>query len=492
MKLNVLAGAALASALLSSAPGSAAREPSQHVRCDGNPDNVTAGETAARLVGAVTLLGLFAPSPEAPDASQRLSGAEGVTVCGTVLATESNDVRRAQLILATAIHHIEAGNFEPAIVEARRAMTDRPAMAGTAPFRRSLALAAMEIEAMALLGLGRDDEARAKAFEMAASAPYDLVTQLRASRYARTGGSFGAAEQQFFDNALRQYPLMLAERATARAMAGDFRGAVVDYETWSRLAATLSERVDMTSLAYRALYLALVGEREQAEALAREARTAMEADADSTAAGGVGEVLDLYQILRTGRDGRMAEARLLFANRASWQRTPSAAVAEVARILSEGASPSERTGLLAGDPARFRTELLDRRRREILDDKERFTIIRPFASQANYDRFSGNVWRDGRSRYFSREDNEQLKARFISVARDGYGAPAGYALLLHAALIARAEGKTHFMLMPTRSEIYATMVRFGNAADPGMVVPLAFEAERVVADLGSIIPRPVR
>jgi hypothetical protein len=492
MKLNVLAGTALAAVLLAPAPASAERVPSQHVRCDGNPDNVTAGETAARLVGAVTLLGLFAPSPETPDASQRLAGTEGVAVCTAVLAGESNDVRRAQLILATAIHHIEAGNFEPAIAEARRALTDRPALAGTAPFRRSLALAAMEIEAMALLGLGRTAEARAKAFEMAAAAPYDLVTQLRAARFARVGGSYGEAEQRFFDNAVRQFPLILVDRAVARAVAGDFRGAAEDYELWSALTATVSERPDMASLGYRALYLGLAGDVERAEALAREARTAMEANPNATAAGGTGEVLDLYRIWRTARDGRAAEARLLFASRTSWQRAPSAAVSEVARILSEGAAPAERAGLLAGDPARFRTELLDRRRREIADDKDRFNAVRPFASQASYDRFARNVWHDGRSRYFLREDNAQVKARFISVARDGHGAPAGYALLLHSALTARAEGKTHFMLMPVRNQIQATMVRFGNAGDPGMVGPLTFEAARVVADLGPFIPRPAR
>src|SRR5207342_1870571 len=53
-------------------PGSA------YVQCDGQPDNVTDGETAARLLGAVTLLGLFAPPHESPDASKRKFAAEGV------------------------------------------------------------------------------------------------------------------------------------------------------------------------------------------------------------------------------------------------------------------------------------------------------------------------------------------------------------------------------------------------------------------------------
>src|SRR6185436_20134895 len=100
----------------------------------------------------------------------------------------------AQLILATAVHHIEASQFEPAIAEARRAETDRPEFAATPPFRRSLHLAALEIEAQALAGAGRIEEARAKAFELAAAAPYDIVTQLRAGRFIRLSPVYGAPE----------------------------------------------------------------------------------------------------------------------------------------------------------------------------------------------------------------------------------------------------------------------------------------------------------
>src|SRR5688572_27712490 len=168
MKSSYLTAAALA-ALAFQAPAHAQRTPSDHVRCDGRPDNVSAGETAARLLGAVTLLGIFAPPPEQPDDSQRLAGAEGVAICNAALDGESNEVRRAQLILATAIHQIEAGDYDAALAEALRVESDRPTLSGSPAFRHSLGLAAMEVQAMALLGAGRLEEARDKAFAMAAA-----------------------------------------------------------------------------------------------------------------------------------------------------------------------------------------------------------------------------------------------------------------------------------------------------------------------------------
>ena len=491
MKLNILAGAALA-ALAVHAPALAQRAPSAHVRCDGHPDNVSAGETAARLIGAVTLLGIFAPPQEQANASLRLAGAEGVTICGQALAGESNDLRRAQLILATAVHHIEASQFDQAIAEARRAETDRPPFAATAPFQRSLRLGAMEIEALALIGAGRIEEGRAKAFEMAAAAPYDIVTQLRATRLIRLTPAYGEPERRFYDNLVRVYPATLLERSLARQMGGDFAGAAADYDLWLQLERSVLPRPGMASLAQAALAHAVAGNVARAEELAAEARTALQSEPTSTSAPAASEILDLYQIWKNARDGRAGDARLLFGSRTSWLRPSAPVVAEVARLLQQGAEPGQLIGSLAGDPARFRTELFDRRKREVLEGKDRFAAIRPFYAQAAYDRFAANVWRSGRSRYFVREDNERMKARMISVGRDGIGAPANYALLLHAALTAQAEGKSSFMMLPLQANTASGWVRFGNAGDERLLAPLSFDTARVIADLEPVIPRPAR
>jgi hypothetical protein len=492
MKRFLLAGGAIA-ALVASVPAHADRTPSLQIRCDGMPDNVTAGETAARLLGAVTLLGLFAPNHETPDEGQRLTGAEGVAVCAQALAVESNDIRRAQLLLASAIHHIEASEYDAAIAEARRVESDRPTLAQTQPYRRSLALSAMEIEALALLSAGRVEEARTRAFEMADASPYDLINQVRAWPYVRLTTAFGAREQAYFERLIRIYPSAVVERAALRQSAGDFRGAAEDYEIWLQFAATLDAGPPgMAVLAQAALAHALAGDTARAEARAGEARTALTAAPESTSAQPTTEILDLYQIWKNAHDGRAAEARVLFANRTAWLRPSAGAVAEVARQLQLGAAPESLTGSLAGEPGRFRTELVTRRRQELTGEKNRFALMRPFYPQASYDRFASNVWRTDRSRYFGREENAQLHATSVSVLRDGGGTPASYALLLHTALTARAQGKNAFMVMPGQQNPALNFVRIGNRGDAAMIGAMTMDAERVIADLSPVIPRPPR
>lgn len=491
MKLSYLAGAALAAAAIH-APLAAQRAPSAHVRCDGNPDNVGTGESAARLLGAVTLLGIFAPPPELANQNARLAGAEGVAVCREVLERESNDTRRAQIIVATALHQIEADQYDAAIETARSLAADRPEYAASAPFRLSLRLSALEVEALALAGAGRMDEAVAKAIEMADAAPYDLVNQLRASRVVRLSGRFGDAERAFYDRFVRLWPAAVLERAYSRQMAGDFRGGAEDYDLWMAAERAMIGKADMLSLAHAALARALAGDVEAAERLAAESREALAAEPNSNIAVSTTEVLDLYGIWKNASEGRLAEARLLFANRSAWLRPAAPAVSEVARRLQAGAPAEALTGALAGDPARFREERNDRLAGELMDDKNLFPAIRLFQAQSAFDRFAANVWREGRSRYFARQPDQRLNARLVNVARDGFGTAAGYALLLHAALTARAEGHSRFMLMPLQTSQSLAWVRTGNAGDEHLIDAMTLEADRVIADLGRIIPRPAR
>lgn len=488
MKQRYLAAAALALAL--HAPAYADRTPSAHIQCDGQPDDVTAGETAARLIGAVTLLGLFAPQHETANLSLRLSGAEGVAICNNALSRETNDVRRMQLILATAIHQLEANNADAAIAAARQVATDRPAFAATTPFRTTFRLSAMEIEAQALLTAGRTDEAIAKALEMAAAAPYDILAQIRAERYVRLSPRFGENEQAFYGNLIRVYPAAITTRALQRQMAGDFRGGAEDYETWMRLERSVIGHADMESLAQTALTQALAGNLTRAEELAGQAREAIQGEPGSTLAAGAAEILDLYQIWKNVHEGRAADARTLFANRSAWLKPAAPTVAEIARLLQQGAPASALMGSLAGDPARFRTAVTDRRRRELIEDRNRYAAIRPFYPQSSFDRFGANVWANGDSRYFARSDNVQMNARPITVSRDGGGIPANYALMLHAALTARARNKRAFMLLPAQSNVAAAFVRFGDPGDEAMIDAMSFDTDRVINDLAPIIPRP--
>jgi hypothetical protein len=138
--------------------------PSNYVLCDGNPNNMSAGESAARLLGAITLLALFAPPPEAADASARKMGKDGVDACNKILLgekTEGNQARRIELIMARALHQIEAKDYDAALADVAQARKE--SAAGGYPndpyYRRSTWLGMDQIESAALIRLGKSDEA---------------------------------------------------------------------------------------------------------------------------------------------------------------------------------------------------------------------------------------------------------------------------------------------------------------------------------------------
>ena len=512
-----LAASVAAIAIGLSSPTMAQRRagPSLHVQCDGNPDNVSSGETAARLLGAVTLLGLFAPPPEQRNQSARLHGAEGIRVCSDLLTRESNDVRRAQLRLANALHHIEARDFEGAIGQARMVGSERPSLGSSRAFQLSLGLSAYEVEARALLGMNRVRDAANKAMEMADAAPYDLVANLGAASYVALTGEYGEAEQRFYARLMRLLPIAVVYRSNARQMAGDFAGAADDIDLFLTMAESIVDEPPAASIAQLALYRALAGDTARAETHARAAREALDADPTMTGAAAIGELLDLHQILTSARGGNAAQARLLFTGRTRWTFAPSATLGAVARELRQNAPEAELTGSLARDPASFREErlatMITRLRGPEPDSPEQqaeaegqardgkspaseqrlFNAIRPQMTERQLTDYAANTWRTERSRYFNRQTNERMQARFIDVSRNGFGSAAGYAMLLHSALVAKAEGRSSFMFMPGRPSLTAQMVRFGEVGD-NLPEPFALNADQVIADLSPLIPRPQR
>jgi hypothetical protein len=475
--------------------------PSAHLRCDGKPDNITAGETAARLLAITAVVGLFLPQHEQADPSKRLSGAEGIAACNDVLGRESNPTRRVQLILARAIHHIEAGENDAAIADARLAETDQPALAATPGFRLSFHLSVLEVQAMAFLAMGKTQDAANLGVEMGEAAPYDLVNMLRAASLVDLSADYGPREARFYDALVRIYPTELAKRAAARERAGDFRGSAEDFEAWNALVASVVDGPAAYGPAHAAIARALAGDAEQAEAHAKAAQAALEAIIASGKTDGtadVSELLDFYRVWSLAKAGKLSEARLLFGSRSAWTKPSPAAVGTLARLLQQGAGPGELNGLLAGDPARFKAEQLAARVRALTEygtsDKgvKRYQAIRASISPGQFTAFSDNVWRSGESKYLAKQDEPKLKARLIDVLRNGDGIPAEYAIILHSALVAKAQGKKSFMLMPLQKYIYRTYVRIGDPGEAGVIAPLSYETDRVIADLSPIIPPPAK
>ncbi|HEX6376032.1 MAG TPA: hypothetical protein VFZ91_09965 [Allosphingosinicella sp.] len=493
-----LAWASVASAAPTPAPAKPGKEGSVHVRCDGNPDNVSTAETAARLIAITAVVGLLLPGPEQADISKRLKGADGVAACTQALDGESNATRRIQLILARSVHQIEAGNFAAAIADAELAERDQPDLAATGSFKLSYHLSAMELQALALLGSGKPQEAADKAMAMGLAAPYDFVNMTRAALYAQMTDRWGPAEERFYEQLVRIYPDALTLRIAARQLGGDYRGAAEDAETFQALARALSDKPAAYPSAQAALAVALAGDMAKAEIHAKAAREAIEAQAaagerDKTVA--AAELLDLYRVLELARTGQAGNARLLFSGRSAWVKASAGAVAEVARILREGARPEELTGLLATEPAKFRSDAVAAAGKRLSEGEHlprlRYAAIRAPIPQSAFGAYSGNVWRSGKSKYFiPTKVIPPEKGRLVNVARDGAGIPAGYALLLHTALTARAEGKKSFMMLPGRRQVAWHFVRIGDPSGAALVPAVSYDAERVIRDLSPLIPPP--
>jgi hypothetical protein len=530
MKRLFGAGCALA-ALLVHVPAEATRPPSVYLKCDGLPDNVTAGETAARLLGAVTLLGVFAPAHETANASSRLTGADGIAACNEALARESNDTRRAQLILGAAIHNLEAGHYDVAAAEARRADSDRPAFAATTGYRLSLHLAALDIEAAALFQAGHADEAMAKALEMASAAPYDVNNQIAAASYFSLLPHLGQAETAFYDRAVRLHPSLLAQRGVQRDLNGDTAGALADYELLIRLTDAQLGGAEPTLLTTVAISQALAGNVARARELYARATNppappapspapAASANASAPAAGSTPaaatgapavpagkeagpdpaanpspnliELRDFYHVWDVAHGGDLHAARALYLARSQWIFPSAMARAAMVRVLREGATPAELTGSLAQTPEAILDELRTRRRentvKSVTDPARLFHRTANVLRQEDFNGLSRDVWAMEHSHIV---DFPQGRDGAYRIYRINGGTASGYGLLLHAALLARHQDRNQIILFPVRLRIDQLSARAGNRGEEGMVPELSLDAAQVIADLSPLIPQQV-
>jgi len=496
---------ALAATKQAPVPAPLPKGPSMYLRCDGRPNNVTSGETAVRLLAITALVGLLAPQNESADLSKRLTGDEGVAVCTEVLfgaSPEGDAVRRTELIFARAIHQIEAGHWQEAIADARLAATDQPTYAATRGYKLSQSLTAIELEAMAHAGAGQLKEMTAKAIELAIAAPYDLQNMFRVQRYIRLTGQFGPAEAGFYEQLLRLNPESSFARADAKLFNGDLKGAAEDLDSWAEFIRNFSNDRPQYAMALAAVAQELVGNSPRAKVLADKAtfinnlQAQEDRGGDNSVVAKANQALAFLEVVRTMNAGKLADARALLAKDVQWLHIHTGTMMEVVRRLRIGAKPAELTGILANTPDELKAKELKNR----LDafnsggekGKDRYNVIRSRISDKDLARFGVNTWVTSPSKYLGAASAPDIRPRYITVQRDGSGVEASYALLLHTALVAKAEGKKYFMMMPGQEWLNASMVRIGNEGAPGLIVATSFDADKVIADLGPLIPKVVK
>ena len=496
----IIASTGTANAQSAEKPGSA------YVQCDGQPNNVTDGETAARFIGAVTLLGLFAPPPESADASKRKFGAAGVAACSTLLAgdkQEGNPARRIGLILGRAIHQIEAKNYEAALADVAlgRREADAAGLMSDPYYVRSRGRACGLVESAALLRMGKASAAQDASLRTALPLEYSVLGLAATPTYEDLIDKPSDAEEQFNQRRARLAPSYAIERANRLDMAGRFAESA---RIWDALAESDAENSpELNSsviLARSAVAHALAGQADLAAAQSKAASAnAAKRKADGKPESDASEFVelsDLYNILETARTGDMKTARRLFSARSQWVGASLGSVLEVNRRLREGAAPDELIGGLSRDSAQLWSEHVETSKAALLakdsDNKSLFQLVPSAQAAGAYTAQSKAVWRTDKSKLVlktkANETKSKMELMFLpwldpAVALDSY--------VLHAALIARSRGHQGFIFTPiVGDKLLAASFRTGNPGDKGLPAALFVDAKDAIAKLEPIIPSP--
>ena len=491
---------------VAAAQASAEKPGSAYVQCDGQPNNMTSGESAARLLGAVTLLGLFAPPPESPDASKRLFGVAGVNACSSLIdgdRKEGNPKRRLGLIMARAIHQIEAKQYEPALADVALARREAAAagLMNDLYFVHSRARSFDIIESAILFRMGKPEEARAIGLRAATGNEYSMFNLIDAPAYGDFLMSPSDDENRINGWKTRLIPFAAAWQAdrlllgSRFAEAAKLRDALVEYDAENTPELNVSSTMANAALAH-----ALAGNFD----IAAERTKAARANLDRRKAEGKAEndltetveLLDLVNVLQTAHSGDEKTARRLFSARSEWPSAPLGAVLEVNRRLRKNGASDELIGGLAKNPDIIWTEHMDSRRAAILtkdsDNKTLFYLVQGEYSAAPFEAVSKTVWRTDKSRIILKSKVDPAKDRmelmFLpmtdpQVAMDAY--------VLHAALIARSRGHKGFVFTPLfAGKFLGARFRTGNPGEKGLPSELFINAEDAVAKLSPLIPDP--
>lgn len=482
---------------------------SVYVQCDGQP----AGLSGAELAGLLFLItatggvvGGLVGAPETADDGKKAKAEAGVAACTAALAEEKEELRRVQLTLARGIHQIEAKNYEAALADIRSISTVAPVKSQERGFQRSLGLSALELEAATLVRMGRSKEAEEAALRMAQIAPWDILNLTRVRRYVSLTPDMSPAKRAFYDTYVRILPAGLLSRYEAKQWAGDWVGSADDLKMVLAVQSSFwagDPRVEPAISARLAVALMLAGDMESSNAMAADVRKAVDEMVKSGKAleqqaevGQAEELLDFQAIGRQFTEGKVKEARTAFAARSRWLSPSAPAVVLMTARLRAGAAPAELTGALARDPDQLRTDALAAEAGKIIESESAsqvlYAAIRPYARASNYNPYTRSVWNTAKSRYVLKRSGKEKHNGEVVFVYGAMNAAGGEAILLHCALMARARGKSGFVLSPSRKRLDSVLVMFGDAGDPAIVSGVLIDANEVISALAVDMPRPVK
>jgi hypothetical protein len=498
-----LAAAGVASAATPEAPA-----PSPFIQCDGSKGHVGALGLIGQLVAITATAGLASDAFTKDDGNleKRQSGKVGAAACDAAIAQESNPTRRTQLGLARAIHLIEAQDLPAALEKIREVPGLAPDMANDWAFQGSLGASTRYIEATILAQMGRAEEAEDTAMRSAELAPNDMYALFRVAHFAQLTPRSTPLKRGFLERISRLYPQHLGLRAEQMGWWGDYAGAAEDKRDqrvgW--LAFARSTEVNVSNLlAEESLFLLMAGKTAEADAVAADARKMLDAFIAKGAANTSGIVvseaeasLAFYNVAKPAMLGDPDTARTAFAARERWLNVTPPVVADVYKRLYDGLPAEKRTGRFGQAPAQLRQVTFDGNVQVLKQAGMVDTLYlrtTPVAKIGDYQRLSSSVWKIGdKPKFLVRKLPKSLEGfEMIDTSLVASGLPAGEALLLHAALIAKSRGKDGFLLTPTRKYLYGSLVKFGNAGEAGFPAGSTFSADKVIAELSLHIPEPL-
>ncbi|MBO9623445.1 MAG: hypothetical protein J7500_12110 [Sphingomonas sp.] len=500
------AALAMACAQTAQAAPGAEKEGSLYLQCDGEPNNMTGGETAARLLGAVTLLGLFAPRVESADSSKRKLAADGVAACTGLIdgdKKEGNPERRVRLILGRAVHQIEAKDYAAALADVQRARSEAASagLLADAYYAHSQTRAFDLVEATALHRMGKPDEARVAALRSIGSGDRSLLG-LTMPNYLFTTASETPGEREFLRRRTRSAVVIGGLEAERLEELGEFaRAAEVREALVAHDKAVSTKNISSIWLAEAAVTNAIAGNADRAATLAADARANFEkrkaeGKPEANAAEYV-ELMDLYGIVRMTADGDAAGARRLFAARSEWVAASFGCVVEMARRLRQGAPAADLIGGLARDPATLWSDRAAARTAVALandsDNRTLFGLLPAYHRASAYEAVSKQVWRTDKSQILLKGGDPEKRATSMETLYLYAVSPniALEAYTLHAALLARSRGHQGFVITPLiASGVIGAMIHTGNRGDAGMSEPLFNDAAEVIAELSPLFPDP--
>lgn len=480
-----------------------ANEGSFYLQCDGNPNNMTAGESLARIIALSAVIGLLAPSPEQPDAGKRKFGQAGVDACSQLIdgeKAEGNVHRRIPLILARALHRVEALDYPGALADVVNARGEAEArgLTGDPYFQLSMGLSLDLIEGEVRARLGDIAGARDVSLRNSERHPFNFYGM-------RTGRTYESLSPDVDQRSIAHYARFgkLVVRYFWDEI--DLLSRAGRFEEASNIAHALLEETNTlftdgatpSHYAQVAITDALAGRWDSAADLAGRGRDMMrqraaEGNPDKEASSTI-ERLDLYDVLRLIHDGDLKQARRNFGARSEWVVPSLGQVLAVHKLLSAGIADAERAGMLSRTADQILQTQQDTAKAVMLEsDKNNrtlFTLILPYADRGAFESLSKQVWNTKGNRILGKDLVKDTQVHLLSLP-NGSAMTQYDALLLHAALQAKARGKQGLLFFTTLSDPRLAFVHFANPDDPGVSPYRYMVADEVIASLRAVIPSP--